>query len=62
MSVGTRQPGVDVRDLRLASLTLLADGRLFAVMRGESEKDELTGCNIVLNWTGELTRRMRAAR
>jgi len=62
VSVGTRQPWVDVRDLRLASVTLLPDGRLFAVMRGESEKDELTGCNIVLNWTGELTRRMRAAR
>jgi serine/threonine-protein kinase len=51
----------DFDKLRVAMWTVLRDGRLFVGIRNENE-DEITRYDLVLNWTEELKRKMRAAR
>ncbi|MEK7860616.1 MAG: hypothetical protein AAB284_04585, partial [Chloroflexota bacterium] len=51
----------DFEKLRVAMWTVLPDGRFFVGLRNENE-DEITRYDLVLNWTGELKRKMRAAR
>jgi hypothetical protein len=41
--------------------TVLPDGRFFVGLRNANE-DDITRYDLVLNWTEELKRKMRAAR
>ena len=51
----------DFEKLRVEMWTVLPDGRFFVGLRNENE-DEITRYDLVLNWTEELKRKMRAAR
>ena len=51
----------DLDKLRVAMWSVLPDGRFFVGLRSENE-DEITSYDLVLNWTQELMRKMRAAR
>jgi hypothetical protein len=51
----------DFEKLRVAMWTVLPDGRFFVGLKNENE-DDITRYNLVLNWTEELKRKMRAAR
>jgi len=53
---------LDTRKLRIASGTPLPNGRLLAIIKGDEEKDEFPDCNVVLNWTKELARKMGSAK
>jgi serine/threonine-protein kinase len=61
LSVSAPTEVYDFDKLRVAMWTLLPDGRFFVGLRNENE-DEITRYDLVLNWTEELKRKMRAAR
>jgi hypothetical protein len=51
----------DLDKLRVQLWSVLPDGRIFVGLRNENE-DEITRYSLVLNWSEELTRKMRDAR
>ncbi len=51
----------DFDKLRVAMWTVFPDGRFFVGLRNENE-DEITRYNLVLDWTAELKRKLRAGR
>ena len=61
VSVSAPSEVQDFDKLRVGMWTPLPDGRLFVGLRNENE-DEVTRYNLVLDWTAELERKMRAAR
>jgi sugar lactone lactonase YvrE len=51
----------DLEKHRVAMWTVCPDGRFFVGSKNENE-DEITRYDLVLNWTDDLKRKMRAAR
>ncbi len=51
----------DFEKLKIAMWTVFPDGRFFVGLKNENE-DDITRYDLVLNWTAELKRKMRAAR
>ncbi len=57
-SAPTRVPNVDLDKLRIdPSIDVLPDGRFFGILKQEEEKNEITGCNVILNWLDEFKRK-----
>jgi hypothetical protein len=61
LAVSPPTPLFDLDKLGMAYCCALPGGRFLATLKGESE-GEITRYNLVLNWTRELERKMRAAR
>jgi hypothetical protein len=62
-SAATRVPNLDLQKVRIDPyFDVLPDGRLFGVLKQEEEKNEITGCNVILNWLDEFKRRAPKAR
>jgi dipeptidyl aminopeptidase/acylaminoacyl peptidase len=58
LTAGAPIQKLDLGKLRIASFAVLPEGRLLGVLQGEDERDEVTGGNVVLNFSDELERKV----